>query len=639
MQNFNSSQLGHFLDFTFWQQAKKLLDFQIQQMEKNKHYNTLSMFYYKQIVPLTIALETEDYFNQRVASNLFYGLNREFAFHDYVIPKTCLGLRNQKFFTYPMRVLYYSIGLYLLKLSQKSLQDYVKNHKHLKCYYGGNLHFEDKSLVINHETTFYQNYYKQFKKQVRMQANNDIDNKLVIKLDIQNYFDHVSVPILLQQLDRFVKPSVKETLSFDASTKEQINFYFNYISENKGGIPQADNDIISGFLGHLYLLCSDLVIDTEICKYRDFLKEYHIIRYVDDTFIVINFLETTEKQQKETITDSLTSQISDVLHYHSGLRLNTKTRLYWLSDLEHKKELLKDLKKVSPEYHFNDDDSDETPQNKITNIFDELQKLKSSSIDISLGHDGSLQEEILKEVYNKNVNQLLETENNNNLIEEIFTDFDFNFVKAMPREIIVIIAKNEVVLNNFTQFLYEKKDLTTRDIYLIIKYLCQTNFTNDELLGKLESNPSFRQVISVYREAQIASERPGYYDLPDTKVLLLLEDAQIVEQIRLRVFNERIGFYSVALNHLLNEVHAICLLFDPIDPTKKNKYEVDDAVKYLASKWVPHGTCIDICNLFDRRNRNTVSHPGSRENIAWGVTKDEYFKYFDAVNKCLEIIL
>lgn len=71
MQNFSSSQLGYFLDFSLWQQAKKLLDFQIQQMENNKHYNTLSMFYYKQIAPLATALETEDYFNQRVASNLF----------------------------------------------------------------------------------------------------------------------------------------------------------------------------------------------------------------------------------------------------------------------------------------------------------------------------------------------------------------------------------------------------------------------------------------------------------------------------------------------------------------------------------------------------------------------------------------
>lgn len=36
----------------------------------------------------------------------------------------------------------------------------------------------------------------------------------------------------------------------------------------------------------------------------------------------------------------------------------------------------------------------------------------------------------------------------------------------------------------------------------------------------------------------------------------------IIEQIRLRVFNEKIGSYSVALNHLLNEIHGICMLID-----------------------------------------------------------------------------
>lgn len=636
MQNFSSSQLGYFLDFSLWQQAKKLLDFQIQQMEKNKHYNTLSMFYYKQIAPLATALETEDYFNQRVASNLFYGLEREFAFYDYVIPKACLGLRSQKFFTYPMRILYYSICLYLLKLSQELLQGYVKSNNRFQCYYGGDLRFNDESLVIKHETTFYKQNYKKFKGQVRKQANNDIDSKLVIKLDVQNYFDNISVLSLLDKLDRFVKPSIKEKLRFDASTKEQINFYFNYISENKGGIPQADNNIVSDFLGYLYLLFSDLVIDTEVSKHQAVIKEHQIVRFVDDTFIIINFIEKTEKRQKEAIADSLTSQISDVLHYNSGLRLNTKTRLYWLSIPAQKEDLLKDLKKVSPEYHFNDDDSEETPQNKIVNIFDELQKLKDSSIDISLGYDGSLQEEILKEVYDDCVNQLLGTEDSKHLIEKMFIDFNFDLVKAMPREIIIIISHSQIVANNFVEFLSRKTNLTTRDVYLIIKFLCQTNFRDKNLLKKLEDNDSFRHIVSVYGEAKIASESPGYYDLSGVKALRISQDSHIIEQIRLRVFNERIGYYSVALSHLLNEAHAICLL---LDSNKKNKYEADDAVKYLSAKCVSHETCIDIRNLFDRRNRNTVSHPGSVQNIAWGVTKDEYLKYLDAVGKCLKVIL
>ena len=196
MQNFSPSpsQLGYFLDFSLWQQAKKLLDFQLKQMERNKHYNTLSMFYYKQIASFATALETEEYFQKRVANNLFYALEREFAVYDYVIPKACLGLRNQKIFTYPMRILYYSICLYLLKLSQDLLHSYVKKNNRFECYYGGDLKFENESLVIKHETTFYKPNYKKFKKQVRKQANNDVNDKLVIKLDIQDYFDNISVP-------------------------------------------------------------------------------------------------------------------------------------------------------------------------------------------------------------------------------------------------------------------------------------------------------------------------------------------------------------------------------------------------------------------------------------------------------------
>lgn len=637
MNNFSSSQLGYFLEFRLWQEAKKLLDFQIQQMDKNKHYNTFSMFYYKQIAPTTSEISTETYFKQRVANNLFYGLKHEFALHDYVIPKASLGLRNHKFITYPMRVLYYSIGLYILKLSEDLFRENVKSNINLKSYYGGDLHFERDLLIIDHKTTFYRPNYKLFKSQVRKQATTDSNSKLVLKLDIQNYFDNISVPTLLENLDRYVKPSIKQHLKFDGSTKEQLIFYFNYISANKGGIPQADNDIISGFLGNLYLFFTDLLIDTVICEYQSFIQEYQVIRFVDDTFIVINFLEDTEQQKQESIADSLTSQISDLLHYKSSLRLNTKTRLYWLRIEAHKKELLKDLKKVSPEYYCNDDDDrEEKPQNKLENIFDELEKLKYSSIDISSGYDGSLQDEILKEVYDKAVNQLLDKEDNKARIEDIFTEFNFDLVKAKPQEIIILICKNKTVSDNFLGFLQDKINITTRDLYLIIKFLCQTEFKNEELFKKLEINNSFNQIANIYRQSQLYSNYPGYYELSAAQVLLLSEHSHILEQIQLRVFNEKIGSYSVALNHLLNEIHAICWQFDL---NKKHKYEAEDAVRYLQTKCVPHEIRIDIRNLFDRRNRNTVSHPGSGQNIAWGVTKEEYFKYSDAIGKCLSFIL
>ncbi|MEM7715229.1 MAG: AbiA family abortive infection protein, partial [Cyanobacteria bacterium P01_A01_bin.68] len=91
------------------------------------------------------------------------------------------------------------------------------------------------------------------------------------------------------------------------------------------------------------------------------------------------------------------------------------------------------------------------------------------------------------------------------------------------------------------------------------------------------------------------------------------------------------------LNHLLNEVHGVCISYDT--EHKKNKYEADDVVNYLITQSVPYEIHISIRNLFDRRNRNTVSHPSVEEKITWGVTREEYIEYRQAVGKCLEIIL
>jgi Arc/MetJ-type ribon-helix-helix transcriptional regulator len=54
---------------------------------------------------------------------------------------------------------------------------------------------------------------------------------------------------------------------------------------------------------------------------------------------------------------------------------------------------------------------------------------------------------------------------------------------------------------------------------------------------------------------------------------------------------------------------------------------------------VPHEIRIKIRNLFDRRNRNTISHPSSDYKIAWEVTKSEYMEYREVVGKCLKLII
>ena len=102
------------------------------------------------------------------------------------------------------------------------------------------------------------------------------------------------------------------------------------------------------------------------------------------------------------------------------------------------------------------------------------------------------------------------------------------------------------------------------------------------------------------------------------------------------LLSERGGSYSVALNHLLNEIHAICIKKE--EANKKN-YDVNDVIKFLHLSNVPHEICIKIRNLFDRRNSNRISHPGSDDSLAWEVTRDEYWDYYENVGKCLDFLL
>jgi hypothetical protein len=105
------------------------------------------MFYYERLDINCLNHPTQDYFNIKISSSLFYGLKKEFSVLSYVIPKPGLGLRDYKFFTYPMRTVYYSIGLYLLKLSQEFLIETYKKIDSIEAFYGGNLTYKSNKLI------------------------------------------------------------------------------------------------------------------------------------------------------------------------------------------------------------------------------------------------------------------------------------------------------------------------------------------------------------------------------------------------------------------------------------------------------------------------------------------------------------
>ncbi len=122
--------------------------------------------------------------------------------------------------------------------------------------------------------------------------------------------------------------------------------------KDKIGIPQSDNNIVSDFIGYLYLFFADMFIIDEIGRNID-VEQFKLIRYVDDIYIVLKYGEATsnvesfdyEELRKASV--KVLSKTSDLLYYKFGLKLNNKTKIYLVEKEEEKKEFLKNFKKVS----------------------------------------------------------------------------------------------------------------------------------------------------------------------------------------------------------------------------------------------------------------------------------------------------
>ena len=87
--------------------------------------------------------------------------------------------------------------------------------------------------------------------------------------------------------------------------------------------------------------------------------------------------------------------------------------------------------------------------------------------------------------------------------------------------IIILILACDDVRKRFETFLLSKEDLTSRDIYLILSYLCQIQFDQAELLELLKRSPQMKEVMDIFDD----SEPPtliGYFGLRQSKSRKLL---------------------------------------------------------------------------------------------------------------------
>lgn len=638
--------VGHFLSFDLWLEAKKLLDYQINDKLHFKTYNTLNFHYFEQIKSKTNSLGKKNYFEKKITNNLFYGLEREFFFHKYTVPKIGIGLRNYTFFSYPIQILNYTFGLYLLRLTQQYLID-SKNPK-IKSFYGGDLKFNlsNNKLILNKNTTLYYKHYSSFKNELIQEASKP-SNKYIIRLDIQNYFDNISIKKLLHILSDKIKPSDIKSCNFDTSTKEQIDFFFRFMGKGHDNIPQSDNNIISNFISHLYLTFGDFIIEdiiNELNKnYSDIIEDFKIIRYVDDIYISLKFKAFTifnikfNQDPREDLIYNLLNTLSDDFYKKLGLRFNKKAETFKIQNKEERERFLDLIKKVSEDYPVpGSDDTFSVPEkaNRLIILVSKIGKRKASSIYQSLPKEES---ETLKDVYNKSVLSFLSKPKVLAQLEHSFILFNFNLLRVYPKPLIILATLSPKIKTRLQKYFLDQKILNTFDRSSLVVFLCQTNFSSKPLYKKLGLDEQLVPILHFMKlKKVIDNKNTGYYSIEINKMKLLASQVSYVEQIRQRVYAEKKGEFSTSLNHLLNEIQLACCILEDEDI---KTYKSSNVKNYLTTKRLDSTTKTKISNLFDRRNNNPISHSGSDSRVAWAVEEKEYLDYKSYVATALNTIL
>lgn len=660
--SYQVSQLGYFLDFHLWEDAIRLLEFQVN--SKNKHFNTLSMSYYRKVKKRLKSFKKKNYFEQKVASNLFYGLQEEFRVHSYGIPKSNgLGIRNYKLLTPSLRTLHYSIGIYLVVLSNDFLQSYHKSNKHIRSYYGGKLIAETVDgrtglkASLKSDDIYFRSHYEQFAREARQEAREKADQKVIIRLDIQNFFDELSLSILMNLLNESIKSSDQKRLNFDEATQEQIVAFYRFVAQGRNGVPQMDNNIISAFIAHLYLSFGDLLIDSALREYG-FLEEYKILRYVDDFAISLTFDGIVREEEYDHLSEMVAQQITEILYNELSLKLNFKSKLFRLSRKEDREKYIMSIKQTSfgdfvttryevPNNNPEDDDEDsKSLQTKVDEMLDIAENLKNSSLRRSFNR---LEDEVLeklKNVYNPDIENLLKKRENKERVVKIFyKNFNFDLIHVAPIPFLIIISIDWRTKKKLREFLEKKLKPNLKESDTILRYLLQNGINEPEhkkLLKTLEKSQSLGSVVKrfgqAHKETRAVHKEPGYFMVNDVRTRTLWTEHYIVSQIQARRFSEMAGEYSVALNHLLNEIHAVCCWKDP-GCTSMKSYSAKHVTDFLMGRGIEHGIVLRIRNLFDRRNNTPVSHPGYGSLASWAVPKSEYQEFYEHVGRCLDRLL
>lgn len=637
--NFNSN-FACFTNFELWEKAIEIIETTIKLSEKNRHFNTISIDYYKKLKETyKNEVKSQNYYDTKIKNFLFYGYNTEFFSLDYLKPKTMYSARKVKFLSYPMLAIHNMIIIYLYNLLNPFYENYIKKNKRINSFYGGNFSVKDKKFYYKEDSLYYYNQYLKYKK---MLYNNlkekELDNIIVLRIDIQDYYNSISIPKFLNYIDEYLVSSRKIEHSFDEETKKTIVDFFSYLMNEKNGVPAIEQSALNNFLGYFYLCFADIKLDNIfINDYSEVINNFNIIRYVDDTYIFIELNKDIKRKEKrlEIILD-IFNTLRDIYFSEFNLVINDKTKCFDLSNEENINLLKKEIKITSQtERTFVEDNLN--IEEKYKGIFHTLKEIKNKnkSIEHFFIKEDKIDISLLNEIYNKAMSNYLDKPQNKEKIQEMLKNISLSDILFAPKPLLVLLYKynNFHLIDKIKQELLKLKIVKIEHVEVILEILSQENFNNSEnLISKAKENQDFIKIIECYENISNQKSEIKYIDLFD--------DITLINQLVARKKAILSQNYALALNHLINEFQLYCFyLCQNIEKKKREhkNYTCLELKKDLSNNFkMTTDDLIYIEKAFDKRNINQISHSVSDKKFIKNVSKTEYLEYEKNLENILE---
>lgn len=660
--------VGYFLEERHIDSAYKLLKKQIEQT--SPLYNTLDFKIYRE-EKKTINFDSKKFYNNYIKNDVFYYFKNLFYVIDFLGVQSAYKNRKYQFLSFESLILFNAIGLYIQELLNQYQIDFdsILANSNGKIFYGGKLNYEK----AENSTIFYYDDYQKFltaKEELTKPVEGKI--KYVLTVDIQAYFYSIDHKKLLSIIFNNANNVSKKALKYDENTIASIDFLLKYFMKGEIGIPVASQNLVASYLSSIFFSPFDrYVIDKYLSA-----PNISYIRYVDDFYIIyeVDNIETPSKVRNDIYT--IENDISDFLSNELGLTVSAaKSKRTKIDNQESYFNFLTISHTTSPnevelvEVQIKDIVQEkETKGKNAPTIFQEC-------IEIISDVKNQLSDYHKIEIEKKHSNYL-----NNILVHQQVLDFSKS-KKALEiikeREVLMTYESFDYLLTKLKVFLHlltiqvdsreyfhnlmknECKDSVNinQKLMLIERFILQLEFVsfkdpNEKIISKEDIKNYKNEYLKIL--ADFVYKKPDniycklVYKMLNPKILLndfnplygfvflnKIENSSLLQQIKQRHLNEKLGFYNVAFNHLLNEFQNIveAAFFGR---KEKNAKEIRDKLTQEGFKTLD---ILFVSDFFKRRNQNSISHTNHNELGFWAVSENEYCQYKTKITPLIKVLI